>query len=66
MRSQKLGFMISVLLLAGTIASAQEFRGRVQGAVTDSTGALVPGANLILRNTETGIDASRTSNSEGR
>jgi len=57
---------VAVLLLAGTIASAREFRARVRGAITGTTGALAPGAILILRNTETGIEASRTSNPKGR
>src|ERR1041384_2789050 len=66
MRSQKRNFTVAVLFLAATIASAQEFRGRIQGAVTDSTGALMPGATLSLKNTGTGIETTRTSNDQGR
>src|SRR5689334_17491651 len=65
MTSQKL-WWIPVLLLAASMASAQEFRGRVQGVVTDATGALVPGAILTLKNTGTGVESARTSNDQGR
>ncbi len=36
-------------------AHAQDARARVQGAVTDSTQAMVAGAQVTLRNTQTGI-----------
>ena len=45
---------------------AQEFRGRVQGVVTDATGAVAPGATLTLRNTGTNVESTRTSNDQGR
>jgi hypothetical protein len=46
-------------------AHAQETRGRVQGTVSDSSGAIVPGASVVLANDDTGIATTRTSNREG-
>src|SRR5262245_53752476 len=36
-------------------AWGQEFRGTVQGLVTDTSGAVIPGATLTLHNVKTGI-----------
>src|SRR4051812_48601386 len=55
----------AVLLLAG-LASAQEFRGRIQGVITDATGAIAPGVTVTLRNTGTGIESTRNTNEQGR
>jgi hypothetical protein len=52
------------LLLAG-MASAQEYRGRVQGTVTDPTEAVVVGAAVTLWNTNTGVATVRTTDSTG-
>src|SRR5437870_1698803 len=65
MRSQKLGPLFTCLLLVGA-AFAQEFRGRVQGVVTDVTGASVPAAPITLKNIGTGVESTRMSNDQGR
>src|SRR5579863_2809051 len=39
--------------------------GNIAGLVTDPTGAVVPGASVTLRNLDTGISTSKTSNAEG-
>jgi Carboxypeptidase regulatory-like domain len=52
------------LLLTGS-GRAQTDSGRVTGAVTDSTGALVPGATVTLTNTATGAVETTTSGSDG-
>jgi len=45
-----------LLILAFTFtANAQEFRGLVAGKITDPNGAVVPGAKVEIKNTETGI-----------
>jgi hypothetical protein len=44
---------------------AQENRGRVQGLVTDPTRAAVASAKVALRNVNTGIEASRLTDSTG-
>lgn len=66
MRFHKLSCLIAVLLLAASLAVAQEYRGRVQGVVVDASGAVVPNVSLVLRNDATGIEVARASNVEGR
>ncbi len=53
------------VLLAG-IAGAQEYRARVQGMVSDSTDAVIAGADVRLRNVSTGVEVSRQTNAYGR
>src|SRR5262245_11139242 len=65
LKTQKLGACFACLLLFVTAAAAQEFRGRVQGVVTDASGAVAPGASLALRNNGTGVEAMRKSNEHG-
>jgi len=56
---------LSLALLVAVPASAQEYRGRVQGLVTDSTDALVVGATVVLRNTGTGVQTGSTTDAAG-
>src|SRR6202789_3578439 len=51
-------------LLTGS-GRAQSDTGRVTGLVTDSTGAVIPGASVTLKNTATGIVQTATSSSDG-
>ena len=48
-----------------TVANAQTVSGTLRGVVTDSNGAVVPGATVIVRNTETGVERTVISNDEG-
>jgi len=59
---------LSALLVVSVSAAAyaQETRGRVQGVVADSTGAVVPGASVVLQSDTTGIATTRTANRDGR
>jgi len=43
----------------------QDYRSRVQGTVTDSSGAAIVAANVTLQNTDTGVEAVRTTNEAG-
>ena len=36
--------------------STQDYRGKVQESVTDEAGGSVPGVQVVLRNTLTGVD----------
>lgn len=56
---------LSAALLTG-ISSAQNFRATVQGVITDSTRAAVPGAKVILTNNNTGIQTIKESNVNGQ
>jgi hypothetical protein len=51
-------------LLTGT-AIAQEYRGRVQGIVTDPSQAAIVGAKVTLRNTGTGIENTKQTDTVG-
>ena len=55
---------VSLLLLQIPI-SAQTVTGTLQGTVSDSTGAVVPGVEIVVRNAETGQARNLKTNSEG-
>lgn len=58
---------VSFVVLAFALgSSAQEYRGRVQGAVTDSSQASVAGATVTLSNVDTGVSSTRQTNEQGR
>jgi hypothetical protein len=50
-----IGFIVLITLLASGVAGAQTFRGAIEGTVTDSTGAAVPGAKITVTSSETGL-----------
>ena len=54
-----------ICLLVPRLVLAQFDTATVLGTVTDSTGARVPGATIILKNADTGITATTVSDSEG-
>jgi hypothetical protein len=56
----------AVALLIATPALSQEYRGRVQGSLTDEAQLAVPGAQITLRNDATGVTVTRISGPEGR
>src|SRR5215469_11709749 len=60
-----LGLLLSVLSIS-TAALAQEFRASVAGQVTDSSGAIVPGADVAIVSIERNTSAHTLSNSAGR
>src|SRR6185437_696521 len=53
-----------LLMLFPTLASAQ-FRGSIQGVVTDTQGGVIPGAKVTLTNTQTNETQTRATNGEG-
>jgi hypothetical protein len=59
---------VTILILGAILAvvsSAQEYRGRVQGVVTDTSDAVVAGAAIRLRNVNTGIEARKETDGYG-
>ncbi|BDC50543.1 hypothetical protein F183_A28590 [Bryobacterales bacterium F-183] len=59
-------FALLVTLLLTTVPLlAQSARGRVQGAITDASGGVVPGASITLQNDATGIAVVRQSSGNG-
>src|SRR4051794_18142029 len=56
--------VVLIGLLAALPAAAQS-TGSIVGQVTDLSGAAVPGAKVIVRSVETGVERITTSTSEG-
>ena len=46
-------------------AQAQQDQGRIGGVITDSQGALVPGASVVVKNERTGEERNATSTDSG-
>jgi len=59
--------IVSVLFLGGyaAFAQSQATTGLIQGTVVDPNGAIVSGASVVVKNTETGFERTVTSNSDG-
>jgi hypothetical protein len=58
-------YLLALALLFPTLAFAQT-DGRFVGVVLDQTGAVIPGATVIIKNERTGDTRTVTSNAEGR
>jgi len=58
-------FLIAAMLVMAAGAFGQESRGAIAGQVTDGTGALVTGATVTIRNTETGQATKLATNETG-
>ena len=52
-------------MLGGAATRAQSFRGIILGTVTDSTGAAVSGANVTVKNLDTGLTRVVTTSADG-
>jgi hypothetical protein len=51
--------------VSGPVAAFAQFSSAIEGTVTDNTGALVPGAKVVLTNEATGVANNGVSNSAG-
>src|SRR5207249_688065 len=54
-----------LVLLASTSSIAQTFRGTIQGTITDSQGAVLPGATVVVRNVDTGLERTTQTSADG-
>jgi hypothetical protein len=54
-----------VMLICSTIALAQTVTGSIAGTVTDPSDAVVPGAQVVAHNLDTGVDSPTATNSNG-
>jgi hypothetical protein len=61
--------MLSALALLSAfgagLAAAQDIFGRISGTITDSTGAVIPGAKVIITNEETKLSRYVTADGQG-
>jgi outer membrane receptor protein involved in Fe transport len=57
--------LIIVMLFLPSVASAQTVTGTLQGTVSDSKGAVIAGADVVIRNMETGQERNLKTNGEG-
>ena len=57
--------LLSTTMLMGGKAAAQQATAQLGGKITDSSGAVVVGAEVSLRNSQTGISRKTTSNNDG-
>jgi Carboxypeptidase regulatory-like domain/TonB dependent receptor-like, beta-barrel len=64
-RSLWLLLLTCTFMLAGRPARAQQTVGAMTGTVTDSTGAVVPGAQVKIKNISTALEVSATTNGQG-
>src|SRR5215471_12976258 len=64
-RIMRLPWVCALVLLSCLTASAQTFRGGIQGSVLDQTGAGVPGATVTVTSAGTGLTRSVTTDVNG-
>jgi Outer membrane receptor proteins, mostly Fe transport len=57
--------ILGTMLCVSAHAQSQSTTGLIQGTIDDPNGAVVPGATIVVRNTETGFERTVTSNSDG-
>ncbi len=57
--------LLVLLVVSATLVSAQTFRGTILGTVADTSGAVIPGATVKVKNTATGLERTTQSSAEG-
>lgn len=66
MKLRLLAISLILLLTAPALLRAQEFRATISGAVTDPSGAAVPGATVVATETRTGTKTQTVSGANGQ
>src|SRR5262245_30124668 len=59
--------LVAILFLGATAsaASAQITAATISGTIKDATGGVLPGADIVARNVDTGISRATVSNTDG-
>ena len=65
MRKQWLVLAVVFVLLAAMPAFAQRSTANIRGTVSDSSGAVIPGATVALKGEDTGLSRTATTNAAG-
>src|SRR5262245_16545841 len=60
-----LSAMLSLALTAPAFAQSQAANGAIEGTVTDTSGAVLPGVTVTVTNLDTGLDRSMVTNEKG-
>ncbi len=63
--ASRLLVILALVALAATSLQAQTVTGTMQGRVTDTSGAVLPGVTVTIRNMETGLERVVVTDSEG-
>src|SRR6266699_3783194 len=58
--------LISLIFLSGIAVSAQVSTATIAGVVQDASGAVIPGVSITIKNVETGVIRTATSDEGGR
>jgi hypothetical protein len=66
MRALLLGLALGVAAVTPLMAQTQITTGVIQGAVIDSSGAVLPGVDVTILNVDTNLTQSRTTGPDGR
>src|ERR1043166_6316667 len=59
-------FILTLLIVPSIVAQTQSTTGTIQGTVVDANGAVVPGANVEIKNLETNFTRTLTTDEDGR
>jgi hypothetical protein len=54
-----------IVVLGGTFAARAEVGGKITGVVQDQSGSVIPGATVVVRNTQTGAKLTTTTDQDG-
>src|SRR5262245_6309103 len=65
MRHRYVLALFALLLIASSSLTAQTFRGSIQGTVTDSSGAVIPDAQVTVKNVDTALERKVTTDQTG-
>ncbi len=68
MTRKKICYALAALLMTlapATLLHASIDRGAIQGTVTDQQGAMVPGAKVVVKNVETNVEVTLSTNTAG-
>jgi hypothetical protein len=61
----KVRIVLAFVVFASSILVGQTFRGTILGTVTDTSGAVVSGAKVTIKNTATGLERTTASSADG-
>ena len=66
MRFESLCVITVVLLLAAVAPARAQSTSTLQGTVTDTQGAVMPGVTIVVKNTATGAERTVTTDAAGQ